>query len=376
MKAGWEEKSLEDCLSRFPVPAKIPKKRFETKGRFPIMSQEAEFINGYWDIEADVCRIENPVVIFGDHTQVVKYVDFDFVVGADGVKVLNPKRFLDPKYLFYFVLTHKIPSLGYARHYRHIKEQPVSYPPLEEQKRIVAVLDEAFEGLSRARANAEANLQNARELFESVINSEFSDHGWEELELKDLAHEDCSLSYGIVQPGDEVEGGLPIVRPTDLKRKVITLDGLKRIDPALAKSYSRTMLVGGDILVCVRGTTGTIALAAEELSGANVTRGIVPVRFNDTMDQRFGYFQFLSKHIQRQIAEGTYGAALMQINIRDMKKLKFFCPSRQEQAATVERVEAFVESHELLLPACLDQLTDLDDLRQSLLQKAFAGELT
>lgn len=94
------------------------------------------------------------------------------------------------------------------------------------------------------------------------------------------------------------------------------------------------------------------------------------------MDQRFGFYQFLSRHVQDQIRAATYGAALMQINIRDVKRLRFLCPNLAEQAAIVERIEAIAPFHESLMDACHLKLTEIDALRQSLLQKAFSGGLT
>ena len=274
-------------------------------------------------------------------------------------------------------MAHRVPSLGYARHYRHMKNIVVRYPQRKEQRRIVAVLDEAFEGLDRARAHAEANVQDARELFDSTVNELFEECEWRAETLERLAHENCSLSYGIVQPGDEVPGGLPIVRPTDLTRRPVDLRGLKRIDPDRAASYGRTTLFGGELLLCVRGSTGTVSLAAEELYGANVTRGIVPVRFDRSkMDIRFAYYQFLSKYVRDQICEQTYGAALMQINIRDLRKLNLFRPSPKEQILVVERLETIKREHDHLCKGYQIALSDLDDLRQSLLQRALAGALT
>lgn len=287
----------------------------------------------------------------------------------------------DPRYLLYalsrvsaqeLLPENSYPSLNLSL----IKSIKLPIPALEEQRRIVAVLDEAFEGLARARSHAEANLQNAQELFPSLLDEVFARDDWPELELQDLAHENCSLSYGIVQPGDDVEDGLPIVRPVDLDRDEIGLEGLKRINPERASSYSRTQLDGSELLLCVRGTTGTISLASDELSGANVTRGIVPIRFNDQMHRLFGFYQFRSRQLQHQIAEKTYGAALMQINIRDVKKLRLRCPPISEQIAAVERMDGIGTAHHELLSAAKTKLGDLEDLRQSLLQKAFSGELT
>lgn len=294
----------------------------------------------------------------------------------------NPKK-LDQFFLHYFlegqVERLRGGSLGAAQTViskEMLARTRIPLPPIEEQRRIVAILDEAFEGLDRARENAEVNLQNARELFLSLLDEVFARDDWPEQQLQDLAHENCSLSYGIVQPGDEVGNGLPIVRPVDLDRDMIGLHGLKCIDPVRASSYSRTQLDGSELLLCVRGTTGTISLASDELSGANVTRGIVPIRFNEKMHRLFGFYQFRSGHMQRQIAEKTYGAALMQINIRDVKKLRLRCPPMSEQASAVERMESIGAAHSHLLSNAERKLADLDELRQSILQKAFAGELT
>lgn len=256
------------------------------------------------------------------------------------------------------------------------KTLPLTLPPLEDQRRIVAVLDETFAGLARARANAEANLADARELFSSLVDEVAVRPEWPTLPLKELASADCSLSYGIVQPGDETASGLPIVRPVDLTSRHITLDGLKRISPDRASGYARTQLQGGELLLCVRGTTGTVSIAQPELSGANVTRGIVPIRFNDQMVPLFGYYQVLSGFVQKQIEEKTYGAALMQINIRDVKELQLSCPSIDAQKEAAERLERIGKKHVELLFDSEQKIRDLDDLRQSLLQKAFSGDLS
>lgn len=262
---------------------------------------------------------------------------------------------------------------------RGIERLPLPLPPLEEQRRIVAILDEAFEGLDRARANAEANLTSARELFESALGSLFDggSAGWATAPLQQVVEPDCTLSYGIVQPGDDKPDGLPIVRPTDLGGRLITLDGLKRIDPANAAGYGRTKLRGGEILLCVRGSTGAVSVAAEELRGANVTRGIVPVRFDrNRIDHRLGYYQFLSKPVQDQIRAKTYGAALMQINISDLRQLTISVPPTDEQGALLERIESVTRDFDELVAGYEAKTADCVDLRQSILQRAFAGELT
>ena len=122
MNNGWKRKPFESCIAPVEYTRKVQRQDFLDEGRFPIVSQEAEFTNGYWNEEADVYRVSTPVVIFGDHTQVLKYVAFDFVLGADGVKILEPRDFLHPKFFFYHLQAANLASLGYARHYRLLKE--------------------------------------------------------------------------------------------------------------------------------------------------------------------------------------------------------------------------------------------------------------
>ena len=86
MKAGWQEKPFEECIQNVTYTTKIQRKDFRANGKFPIISQEEAFVNGYWDNESDLFKINSPIVLFGDHTKCLKYVEFDFVLGADGVK--------------------------------------------------------------------------------------------------------------------------------------------------------------------------------------------------------------------------------------------------------------------------------------------------
>ena len=261
---------------------------------------------------------------------------------------------------------------------RDITEFPVVLPPLDEQQRIVAILDEAFAGIATARAATEQNRQNARALFESHLQSVFSQRGegWVEKTLEEAADSLCSLSYGIVQPGEEQPDGLPIVRPTDLGIKTIELDGLKRIDPSLADSYRRTTLRGGDLLLCVRGSTGMISIASDALAGGNVTRGIVPIHFDNTLvTQNFGYYLMRSEPVQQQIREKTYGAALMQINIRDLRNLILPIPPRATQAELADKFESMLEETQRLEALYQRKLEALDELKQSLLYQAFSGNL-
>lgn len=310
------------------------------------------------------------------------------VVFAQRVIVLQPSaKDLDRTFLKYLLLSDiaqkRILEQGTGATVQGIKASllktiPIEFPPLSEQRRIVGLLDEAFAGLATAKANAEKNLQNARALFESHLHSVFTQRGtaWTERTLEEVAATDCTLSYGIVQPGEEYPDGLPIVRPTDLTTKVIRLDGLKRIDPELAGGYTRTALVGGELLLCVRGSTGGVSIAAAELEGANVTRGIVPIRFAaSALTPDFGFYLMSSSAVQDQIRAKTYGAALMQINIRDLRNIRLSFPPLTEQKPMAANLDDLHQETQRLAAIYEQKLAALEALKKSLLHQAFAGNL-
>ncbi|MCZ4339765.1 restriction endonuclease subunit S [Shewanella colwelliana] len=299
---------------------------------------------------------------------------------------VKPNNEVDLSFILYAINSIKPELLKLRRGVRQknlnqgmIKDILIPDIPLAEQKRIVALLDTVFADLEQTRAKTEKNLKNARELFESYLQQAFSqkDEGWEEFSLENLVSEDCSLSYGIVQPGDDFNDGLPVVRPTDLKTELIVPDGLKLIDPVKSEAYKRTVLQGGELLVCVRGSTGITSIACKSLAGANVTRGIVPVRFNpELISDRFGYYQFISPLVQCQIKDATYGAALMQINIRDFRKIKVSTPSIEVQNLLVNKLDSIKPDLIRAEEIYEQKLLALDELKKSILQKAFSGELT
>ena len=195
--------------------------------------------------------------------------------------------------------------------------------------------------------------------------------GWEESELKDIVDEKCPISYGIVQQGDHVEGGIPVVRPVDLNRKYITANGLKCTTESISSSYKRTILRGDEILLGVRGTTGIIGIATEELNGCNVNRGVVPLFFKDTICRDFIFYEMLSPAIQAVFAEKTTGATLKQINIKDLRTIVFSYPIIEIQQSIVETLDS-LKSKVDRLQENFDKISkECDALKQAILRQVF-----
>ena len=120
---------------------KIPKEEYLTTGKNIIIDQGKDSIAGYTDRQKGIFK-EVPVIVFGDHTRIVKYVDKPFFLGADGVKVLKSKeKESNYKYLYYALKAAHIPNTGYNRHFKWLKQININYPGFNEQKNIVDILD-------------------------------------------------------------------------------------------------------------------------------------------------------------------------------------------------------------------------------------------
>lgn len=144
----------KELVKKVSVPAdkKIKQKEYLDKGLLPIIDQGHSLIGGYTDDSTKAIVCDYPVIVFGDHTKCVKFITFPFAPGADGIKVLQPKKEILPKYLYYGTqyLTFRIEDKGYARHYQHIEKKELTIPSLPEQERIVARIEELFAELDKA----------------------------------------------------------------------------------------------------------------------------------------------------------------------------------------------------------------------------------
>ena len=189
MKQGWEKLPFEDSIVKVKYTTKIPSNDYLEQGLYPIVSQEEGLISGYWDNANDVFKVSSPVVIFGDHTRILKYVDFDFVLGADGVKILQPIKSIDAKYFKLYLESCKIPSLGYSRHYKLLKELQVPIPPREEQEKIVAELDCLSGIIEKKKQQLKEYDALAQSIFYEMFGNPIdNEKGWETNSLGEIAN--------------------------------------------------------------------------------------------------------------------------------------------------------------------------------------------
>jgi len=174
MGKTYETKEFIKCIEKPPKQTKgIPKMEYQKEGKFPIIDQGEILIGGYTNDESKIYQGKLPVIIFGDHTRIFKYIDFPFAIGADGTKIIIPKEEIEPKFFYYALQSLQIENLGYSRHYKVLKLTKIPFPPLPEQKKIVVYLDNLREKVEKLKKLQEEQLKDLEELKNSILDKAF-----------------------------------------------------------------------------------------------------------------------------------------------------------------------------------------------------------
>ena len=266
MKKDWTYKKFEDCIENVKYTTKIQSKDYMASGEYPIISQEEELVSGYWNKNEDVFSAPRPLVVFGDHTRVLKYIDFDFVLGADGVKILLPIEDLEAKFLYYFLKWYNVPNLGYSRHYKLLKEISIPIPPLSIQHSIVAELDLLHSVISKKKEQLRELDNLAQSLFYQMFGDPITNPmGWEIKKLGEVFEIGSSKR---VYQSEWTTSGVPFYRAREIVK--LARDGYvdnelfitEELYDKYAEKYGTPKV--GDILVTAVGTLGVTYIVNEK----------------------------------------------------------------------------------------------------------------
>lgn len=352
--------------------SKLPQGAFLPEGPFPVVDQGQQLVAGYSDDANLLCKVPAPVIVFGDHTRALKYIDFPFIMGADGVKVLKVREGWDAKFVYHYLRFCNIPSAGYSRHFKFLKEVRIPTPLLDEQRHIAAILDQA-DALRAKRSQALTQLDT---LTQAIFQDLFGDAignplGYPVAILADWIAQDRPITYGILKPGPHTPGGVQYVRVADMKDRGIDAQGVRRTTQVIAAEYRRSQLRAGDLLMSIRGHVGRFAWVPDELEGANITQDSARLAVTTPDAAMYVRAAMESPALQHWMARRTKGAAVKGINLGDLRTLPLPSPPADhvKQFATVARR---VEQQRDVMRS---KSKPVDELFASLQSRAFRGEL-
>ena len=165
----WEEKSVDELCSTLTPPLKLQSSEYKNSGKYPIIDQSQAFICGWTDNEKGLIT-ETPIIVFGDHTCVLKFIDFPFVQGADGVKILVPSGKYNARFVYQSFLANPVKQDGYKRHFTDFKEKTYPFPPsILEQQKIADCLSALDDKISAEQQKLEALKDHKKGLMQQLF---------------------------------------------------------------------------------------------------------------------------------------------------------------------------------------------------------------
>ena len=378
MKAGWKTSSLGDTCEMYQ-PKTISGKELIEDGAYPVYG--ANGVIGRYN----KFNHEEPQLLITCRGATCGSVNISaprsWVTG--NAMVVRPKngsikmRFLE--YLFRGGIDISKAITGAAQPQitrTNLAPLKISYPVSgDEQERIVGILDEAFAGIATAKANAEQNLQNARALFASHLQSVFEKpgKGWVERRLASLCHE---ITVGHVGPmkTEYKERGVPFLRCQNIRPFEVSMDNVMFIDEAFHRALKKSQLRPGDLAIVRTGYPGTAAVIPPELPDSNCS-DLVIVRPSKEVNPHFLAAFFNSAFGKQLVLGKIVGAAQKHFNITSAKEVMLHVPPMPEQRAIVAKVDSLREETQRLESIYRQKLGALEELKKALLHRAFAGEL-
>ena len=293
-------------------------------------------------------------------------------------KVLDEKR-LRIRYFMYYLKSRHFKNqlfkqitgsaqLNYGP--SHLKKMIMPLISLDKQDEIIACLDKV-QGIIDMRQQELIHLDDlikARfvEMFGDAVDNPME---WEKKQLQEIVTDDCTISYGIVQTGDDQDEGVPVFRPVDIVNRVPRLDELKKTTEEISNKYRKTILKGREMLITVRANIADTCIVGEEFKGCNVGRGIVPIRTQeDIIMLEFLRYLMDSKHLNDDIKSKVKGITLIQLNMEDLREVELIIPPIEQQKDFVKFANQ-VDKSKVAVQKALDETQMLFD---SLMQKYFA----
>ena len=303
--------------------------------------------------------------------------------GSSEYIVLRPTPALNAEFLYYFLARPEFREegarsmTGAVGHKRVTKEFVESYliplPPLPEQQRIVALLDESFEGIATAKANAEKNLRSASELFASHLKVAFSRPG----DVVPLSHCATAISDGDHMPPPKSPTGVPFITISNVDKET------RRIDLSNTFKVPRAYFDGlkshrkpqrGDVLYTVTGSFG-IPILIEDDSEFCFQRHIGLIRPTPAMDSRWLTYALLSPQVRAQAESGATGTAQRTVSLSVLRGITVPFVALENQRRMADHLDTLAQAIQQLKDVARAKLAALDELKKSLLHQAFTGAL-
>ncbi|NBI09869.1 hypothetical protein D1641_07545 [Colidextribacter sp. OB.20] len=369
---------------------KVQSKKYLKNGKLAIVDQGQELVGGYTDDESMSYSGELPVIIFGDHTRCIKYIDFPFSQGADSVKVLSPKTFYDTRAFFFALQSVEIPNMGYRRHYPLFPQFSIPVPPLSEQHRIVSRIESLFAKLDEAKEKAQAVVDSFELRKSAILHKAFTgelterwrkEYGvgmesWKRCTVGSVCND---VKVGIVikpsQYYTDKNEGTPAFRSANVREyRIDDFDWVYLNEEGMVNN-KRSIVHTGDVLVVRSGNPGTACVVSEKFDGYNAIDILIAVPNQELILPNYLCLFTNSPLGKQSVTEGKRGMALAHFNVKGYSKVQLNVPPISEQEKIVHTLNESLGKEQQAKEAAEAALAQIELIKKSILARAFRGEL-
>lgn len=258
----------------------------------------------------------------------------------------------------------------------------LSFPEsIEEQKQIVAILDKAFAAIDQAQANIEKNIENAKELFQSKLNEIFSQQGdgWEEKNIEEVSK--VVNGYSFKSKDFSSENEVKSIKITNVGIKEFVEDSANNLPADFLETYSKVRVNEGDLVLALTRTIISnglkVARVPNSYHNSLLNQRVAAIIPNfQLIDSDYLYYYFSSEIVYKYVLSNVNTLMQPNLSIKDLKRMKVPVTNLERQVEISGQIEELSESTSLLINEYHQKIANLEDLKKSILQKAFSGELT
>lgn len=318
---------------------------------------------------------------YGEAAVIEDDIEFSVFVSLTLIKV--DKRVLNSYYLKHYLNSDFIKRLAKKSisgsgvgnlNVGTVRNFPILLPPLSEQQRIVSILDEAFAAIAKAKTNAEQNLKNAKELFESYLQGVFENKGddWEEKTLGDVL-----VKTETIDPTKKPKDEFIYLDVSSVNKETKEIENATVLFGKDAPSRARKLVKKNDVIFAtVRPTHSRVALITEEYDKQVCSTGYFVLRAKEFLNNNLVYYFLLTYSFNKQMEKLQKGASYPAVTDSEVKGIYIpFPKSLNEQKDIVQKLDALSAETKKLEAIYQKKIKDLEELKKSVLQKAFSGEL-
>ena len=375
--------SFDDAFVRVGINGKkLQTMDYRDSGMYPVVDQSQALIAAFTDDEG---LLQSPpsdgFIVFGDHTRTVKFINFRFVVGADGVQLLRSREGFDARYLAHCLRMSDIPNTGYNRHFKFLKDLSFNCPLLPEQRAIAEALSDADALVESLDALIAKKRDMKHAAMQQLLTGRTRLPGfsgeWQELRIGDVGRCLRGVSYNPQRDlsDRDTETTVRLLRSNNVQQSLLSFDDVQFVEEV--RVSEEQILIPGDVVVCM--ANGSRALVGK----SGLFRG------NDEVRHTFGAFMgcfrtdaakaapgfvrflFLTKRYLDYISNLLAGSAINNLAPSSIESLRFDMPPLAEQQAIAE----ILSDMDSEIDALVARREKAELVKQGMMQELLSGRV-